>query len=121
MKIRSILAAICLCMSLPAYVNALTVEEILLLKQNGVSEQTIRLMIASEMQAEQNRAAESEMGVRTIMRPGGQPAIVYSTGSSGADTRNPEERLREERAWDMLRHIIVDARRSEAGSRRSAD
>lgn len=118
MKIRSILAAICLCGALPAHLHALTVEEILLLKQKGVSEQTIRLMIASEMQAEQNRAAESEMGVRTIMRPGGQPAIVYSTGSSGAETRNPEERLKEVRAWDMLRHIIVDTRRSEGGERR---
>lgn len=95
---------------LPAPSAALTVEEVLLLKQNGVSEETIQMMLQSEMEAERRAAADDRMGIRTIVRPGGKPAIVYSTGSGAVDTRTAEERLREERAWDMLRHIIVDTR-----------
>lgn len=109
MKIQSVIVAGCLFLGLSTYSHALTVEEILLLKQNGVSEPTIQAMIASEIQAEANRAAQKSIGVRTIMRAGGQPAIVYSTGGGG-DNYHPEERLREERAWEMLRRLIVDVR-----------
>jgi len=100
---------------LPGSAHALTTEEILLLKQNGVSEYTIQLMLQSEITAAQNAAAGKEMGLKTITRPNGQPAIVYSTGSGDPKPREAEERLKEERAWEMLRGIIVDARGGEEG------
>jgi len=112
MKIRLIFIICCLGWLVPTPSEALTVEEILLLKQNGVSEETIQMMLQSEIQARslQNGAASQTLGTRTITRPGGQSAIVYSTGSGDQYDRNAEERLKEEQAWEMLRHIIVDTR-----------
>ncbi len=111
MKFKSILLLGCLTWSVPALAQALTVEEILLLKQNGVSEATIQMMLHSESQArDQNAATNEAMGIRTIVRPGGRPAIVYSTGRDDSDHRDADARLQEERAWEMLRHIIVDTR-----------
>lgn len=96
----------------PAPSGALTVEEILLLKQNGVSEETIQMMLQSEIRArpQQGGAAGQSMGIRTIARPDGRSTIVYSTGSDAQHARDAEARLREEQAWEMLRHIIVDTR-----------
>jgi hypothetical protein len=51
MKIRSLLVVSCLCWVVPVDSGALTVQEIVLLKQNGVSEQTIQMMLQSEMRA----------------------------------------------------------------------
>lgn len=104
--------ALCVGWLLPTTVLALTVEEILLLKQNGVSEQTIQMMLQSEIEAQRQVAKDNQMGIKTIIRPGGQPAIVYSTGSDDHRRHEAEERLKEERAWEMLRHIIIDTRSS---------
>ena len=110
MKIRLILIVGCLGWIVPTISGALTVEEILLLKQNGVSEKTIQMMLQSEIQAQERHgsATAEKMGVRTITRPDGGSAIVYSTGSDNWDDRDTEERLKEERAWEMLRNIILD-------------
>jgi hypothetical protein len=98
--------------SLPSPATALTAQEILLLKQNGVTEKTIQMMIESEMRANASRDAASRepAGVHTITRPDGRPAIVYRTGSVDAEARDAEERLKEARAWEMLRHLIIDTR-----------
>ena len=112
MKITRMLIICCLVWLEPAPSGALTVEEILLLKQNGVSEETIQMMLQSEIKARslKNDPADPTMGIQTIARPGGRSAIVYSTGSGGQDARDAQERLKEDRAWEMLRHIIVDTR-----------
>jgi hypothetical protein len=97
---------------MPAVSWALTAQEVLLLKQNGVSEATIQMMLQSEMQARSIRAGTDAdgLGVRTIVRPAGEPAIVYTTGRGDQDRRTAEERRKEDRAWEMLRHLIVDTR-----------
>ncbi len=112
MKIALVFIICCLGWLVPTPSGALTVEEILLLKQNGVSEETIQMMLQNEIQARslQNSAAGQTMGIRTITRPNGRSAVVYSTGSGDQDARDAEERLKEEQAWEMLRHIIVDTR-----------
>ena len=112
MKITLMLIICGLVWLVPAPSGALTVEEILLLKQNGVSEETIQMMLQNEIQTRslQNSAAEQAMSIQTITRPDGRSAIVYSTGSGDQDARSAQERLKEEQAWDMLRHIIVDTR-----------
>ena len=111
MKIASILILAFMWWGTPATTHALTAEEILLLKQNGVSEATIQMMLQSEMQARaDDAAARDAMGVKTITRPGGQPAIVYSTGRGDNAYRDAEASLQEERAWEMLRNLIVDTR-----------
>jgi hypothetical protein len=123
MKIKGMLILCCLGWIVPAQLLALTVEEILLLKQNGVAEDTIQMMLQSEMQAQSqyDSTAGQPMGTRTINRPDGQSAIVYSTGGGDTDTRDAEERLKEEQAWRMLRDIIVDTRKGNGSGRRPAD
>lgn len=123
MKIRCMLILSCLWWVLPVISDALTVQEVLLLKQHGVSEQTIQMMLQSETHAaalEEDPAGET-MGVKTITRPDGQAAIIYSSGSGNHDTSDTEARLKEERAWEMLRHIIVDTRVTDGKGPRSAD
>ena len=118
MKITLILVLGCLALGAPAVAQALTAEEILLLRQNGVSEATIQMMLRSELQARSSGdATEDAMGTATIVRPGGRPAIVYSTGG-GTGNRDADEHLQEQRAWEMLRHIIVDTRRLDDRSHR---
>ncbi|WP_372677009.1 hypothetical protein [Desulfosarcina sp.] len=112
MKITRMLIICGLVWLVPAPSGALTVEEILLLKRNGVSEETIQMMLQNEIHVHslQTGAAGPAMDIQTITRPDGRPAIVYSTGSGDHDAREAEERLKEQRAWKMLRHIIVDTR-----------
>ena len=100
---------------MPSNATALTVEEILLLKQKGVSEQTIQMMLESEMRAQSlhEPASQERMGVTTIPRPAGRKAIVYTTGQPDPDARDAERRLQEQRAWEMLRHLIVGTRSSD--------
>jgi hypothetical protein len=112
MNFHILLALFCLVWALPAVSAALTVEEILLLKQNGISETTIQMMLQSEIEAQRQSAKGDPMGIKTITRPNGQPAIVYSTGGDAHDRQEAEERLKEERAWEMLRHIIIDTRQT---------
>lgn len=112
MNLKIVCLAICAGWLLPTPALALSVEEILLLKQNGVSEQTIQMMLQSEIEAQRRCAKDNQMGIKTIIRPGGQPAIVYSTGGDDHRRHKAEERLKEERAWEMLRHIIIDTRNS---------
>ncbi|BBO68172.1 hypothetical protein DSCA_21020 [Desulfosarcina alkanivorans] len=114
MKIRATLIVFGLCWALPVDSGALTVEEIMLLKQNGISEATIQMMLQSEMRAGQSPADGEKMGVRTIIRPNGKPAIVYTTDSADEEARRAAERLKEERAWEMLRHLIVDTRKTDS-------
>ena len=100
---------------MPAASAALTTEEIMLLKKNGVSETTIQMMLESEIRAQSQSHANPQetMGVRTIRRPDGRKTIVYTTGRGNRDDKDAEQRLKEERAWEMLRHLIVDTRESE--------
>jgi hypothetical protein len=115
MKTGFMLIVCCLWWIVPVNSDALTVEEILLLKQNGVSEETIQMMLQSEIQAQsqQDTLATDRMGVRTITRPNGKSAIIYSTGGDNQYARNEEARRHEEQAWEMLRHIIIDTRKGE--------
>ena len=123
MKITLMFIICCLGWLVPAPSGALTVEEILLLKQNGVSEETIQMMLQSEIEARslQNSAAGQTMGIQTITRPDGRSAIVYSTGVGDQDARDAEERLKEEQAWEMLPHIIVDTRLTKDRGPRTED
>ena len=92
---------------------ALTVEEVIQLKKEGVSDETIQLMIQHEMQREQLSDPETEMGVRRVEEPDGRSATVYSTGPSrNRDDCEMSEREKRERAWDILDNVIIDTRDS---------
>ena len=90
---------------------ALTVEEVIQLKKEGVSDETIQLMIQHEMQRERTSEVETEMGVSRIEDPEGRSATVYSTGPPrNRDDCEMSEREKRERAWDMLDNVIIDTR-----------
>jgi hypothetical protein len=86
---------------LPGTASPLTTDEILLLKKNGVSEQTIQLMIQSDMQ-NKNRADSSIQITDT------KSATTYSTGKSAAVPLTQEEQRNMERAWKMLENLSVE-------------
>jgi hypothetical protein len=116
MRYRTIIPAILLASmlagGLPAAVFALTVEEALALKKAGVGDETIRMMIQQEKDGKKP-APGNAMGKREIRDGQGGVSIEYSTGrsapSAGADTQQQEV----DKAWEMLRHLIVDTRKTD--------
>ncbi len=112
MMIRLLIALCCLWWAAPLEAADLTAEQILWLKANGVSEATIHRMCQNAVPDGTGAADPDRFGIDTIVRPDGRPAIVYSTGDPGplGGEADAEARLKEARAWDMLRHIIVDTR-----------
>lgn len=110
---RFFLAVIILTLLMISTSFALTVEEVIQLKQEGVSDETIQLMIQSEMQRDQLPEPETKMGVSRVEEPDGKSATVYSTGPSRRrDDCEMSEREKRERAWDMLDNVIIDTRDS---------
>lgn len=89
-------------------VYALTAAEALALKKAGVTDETIRLMI--QQQKEGKRPADdAPMGKREIRDSKGDVSIEYSTGGSRSQTgANAQQQA--DKAWEMLRHLIVDTR-----------
>jgi hypothetical protein len=102
---------ICFLVSSP---SALTVEEVIQLKKEGVSDETIQLMIEQEMLRETLSDPDRNMGVRKVEEPDGRGSTVYSTGT--ADDRQEVEEESEwekrEKAWEMLDNVIIDTRDS---------
>jgi len=100
------IAAAAVLTACPAW--SLTSEEVLALKKAGVGDETIRLMILQEEAA--RRRDTSDMGVKEVKDAEGRTVIVYSTGPSGPPI-DASQREELERAWDMLRRIIIDGRK----------
>ena len=98
MRSTLIITAFVLCFS-SAY--ALTTDEILLLKQHGVSERTIQLMIQSEMEG--RKQAESSIRIKDE-----KSSITYSTGKPSGTPLAQEEKLKMERAWEMLKNLTIE-------------
>jgi hypothetical protein len=115
MTIRIVIAVCCLWWAAPVKAATLSAEQIAWLKQNGVCEATIDRMHRSEVKDGTLATEADRFGVNTIVRPDGRPAIVYSTDDAArtSEETEAEARAKEERAWEMLRRIIVDTRRSE--------
>lgn len=81
--------------------SGLTVEEIIRLKNAGVSDRTIQLMLDDERQCVREYSDES-----------GNTRIRYSTRPpSDATARSREEEEEVNRAWELLDRMIIDGRR----------
>ncbi|HEU20337.1 MAG TPA: hypothetical protein ENO00_13345 [Deltaproteobacteria bacterium] len=79
----------------------LTVEEIIRLKNAGVSDTTIRMMLEQE-----------RPGVREYSDDRGNTCIRYSTGSSAGEMiKDIEEAEKMKRAWELLDSVIIDRRK----------
>jgi len=85
----------------------LTADQVLKLKNAGVSDATIQLMIRQEMEAAKN--PYEQFGRREIRDGDGNAVIVYSTGSASSSAGDLEAE-KAEKAWDLLRNLIIDAR-----------
>ena len=105
---------------LPYFSFSLTVEEVLKLKKEGVSDETIQLMIQQEMQREQLSDPYKNIGVRKIKNPDGKSTTIYSTGEmeDRGDYEEESEREKREKAWEMLNNIIIDTRDGRKGPHR---
>lgn len=98
----------CLGAAIPA-AYALTPEQVIALRNAGVSDQTIQMMIRQEQDAAGN---PSDLAVRKEIRDkDGKSVIIYSTGRPASTGQTAEEK-QTERAWEMLKNIMVDTRRS---------
>lgn len=93
---------------------ALTVEEVLQLRNAGVSDETIQLMIEQEMLRESSSDPDRNMGVRRVEEPDGRRSTVYSTGKAEdrQDVGEESEWEKREKAWEMLDNVIIDTRDS---------
>jgi hypothetical protein len=113
---RFILAVttITLVFSLTSSSCALTVEEVLQLKKEGVSNETIQLMIEQEMLHETLSDPDRNMGVRRVEDPDGRKSTIYSTGTAEnrQDVGEESEWEKREKAWEMLDNVIIDTRDS---------
>lgn len=101
-----------LLMAIPPLAPGLTVDEVLHLKQQGVSDETIQLMIQQEMQRERLSDPNKNMGVHRVAEPDGKRATIYSTGENNHrdDCGEESEREKRDRAWEMLNNIVIDTR-----------
>jgi len=88
---------------------ALTPEQVIALKNAGVSDQTIQLMIRQEQEAAAGNADFS--GRKEIKDKDGKTVIIYSTGRPTGNNQAKEEK-QTEKAWEMLDKIIIDTRKS---------
>ena len=106
--------AITLVFSLASSPFALTVEEVIRLKQEGVTDETIQLMIEQEMLRATLSDTDRNMGVRRVEEPDGKKSTVYSTGTAkdGKDQEEESEWEKREKAWEMLDNVIIDTRDS---------
>jgi len=87
--------------------HALTSNEILRLKEAGVDDRTIQLLI--ELEKTQSERLMG-LGIKEIERPdGGKDRIHYSITSPEEELRIQEdERKKMEKAWEILRNIIIE-------------
>lgn len=89
---------------------ALTPEQVISLKNAGVSDQTIQLMIRQEQEAAAESPGDSP-GRKEITDKDGKAVIIYSTGRRTGNNQSKEAK-QTEKAWEMLNSLIIDTRKS---------
>ena len=89
--------------------KALTAEEVIKLKENGVSDKTIQLMIQSES-AKKEQLKEPSC-VKEIKTSENKSEIIYSTGSPSATEIDAEEQEKMDNAWEMLKNLNIEIER----------
>jgi len=92
----------------PFWASALTPEQVIELKKEGVSEATIQRMIEQETKGKDPYAT---MGVKEIKDKDGNTVIIHSTGESAGNAADDEEAKKVDNAWEMLRNMTIKHKR----------
>jgi len=101
-RLPVIVAGVVAACSIAATGFALSPEEIVLLREAGVDESVIRIMIE-----------QSRPGVSEVEDESGNRHMRYSTGAPSPDAHGDRsEAEKVERAWRMLRDFTLDIRSS---------
>ena len=88
----------------------LTAEEIAYLKKAGVTDETIQRMIDQENE----ERPYSKTGIYDVEDEEGNRSAIYHVGDEDETAeRKRAEQEKVDRAWEMLRTMIIDARRNE--------
>ena len=80
------------------------------MKKAGVSDDTIQLMI----QQEKEKAMHSRTGIWDVEDEEGNRSTIYRV--DGSDQAREQQRIEQEkvdRAWEMLRNLIIDVRETD--------
>ena len=120
-KIFISIAVFSICFLFDNNVTALTVDDIIKLKKAGVSDETIQMLIKIEHEEnrelkESSHSRSMKMGTWEVKDPGGKEATIYTTGveeSKGEESPEEKEEEKREKAWEMLKNILIDARNDE--------
>jgi len=99
---------LCFCLISPP-LHALTVEEVIRLKEAGVDDRTIQLLLERETM---KRKDTQGIGVQEKERPdGGKDKTYYSTTTPEEQEKSKqEEEEKLKKAYEILRNIIIDQR-----------
>ena len=86
--------------------KALTTEEVIHLKESGISDKTIQLMIQSE--TEKKEQVKEPSCVKEVQISDDKSEIIYSTGSPANTKINAEEQKKMDNAWEMLKNLNIE-------------
>jgi hypothetical protein len=86
--------------------KTLTTEEVIQLKEKGVSEKTIQLMIQNK--TEKKEPVEETSGIKEVKTSDNKSEIIYSTGSPATTKIDAEEQKKMDNAWEMLKNFYIE-------------
>jgi len=86
--------------------KALTTEEVIQLKEKGVSDKTIQLMIQSE--TEKKEHVKDTSGIKEVKTSDNKSEIIYSTGGPATTKIDAEEQKKMDNAWEMLKNLYIE-------------
>jgi hypothetical protein len=89
---------------------ALTPQEVVELKRAGISDRTIQLMIKQEEAA---RNPKETKHIKEVKDKNGNTVTIYITTKNTAVCADDEEVKKAEKAWEILRNIVIDKRKEQ--------
>lgn len=92
----------------PFSASALTSEQVIELKKEGVSEATIQRMIEQEAKEKDPFAT---MGVKEVKDKDGNTVIIQTIGGKTSKAADDEEAKKVDNAWEMLRNMTIKHKR----------
>ena len=95
---------IILLLTLNTNLHAITSEEIIRLKEHGVEDKTIQLMIQND--TEKSKQAQTSIQIKET-----ETENIYSTGKPSDTALRQQEQQNLDNAWEMLRNMELEIKR----------